>query len=249
MSKALTQEEFVTRSSEVHKLKYDYKFSIYENSDSRVEIVCPLHGSFMQTAHRHLAGQGCKKCAEEYRANLKRSVAASKFIDRVVSVARVLGREYNFDKAEYKHHREKVTVTCQEHGDFLCTPHNLINGKGCPLCAVNGYRTTKEGSFYVLQEPGGLTKVGITNRDAKTRAANLSSACGKKFEVVAEYRFRDGKVPNDIETQAIRFLRSIYNSPAEKFPGSSECFLNVDHSTLLPKIEQLIQEHTDAQQQ
>lgn len=34
----------------------------YINRRSRIEIVCPLHGSFYKMAQKHLSGQGCAEC-------------------------------------------------------------------------------------------------------------------------------------------------------------------------------------------
>lgn len=34
----------------------------YENGRKKVEIICPIHGSFFQTPEGHLSGRGCKSC-------------------------------------------------------------------------------------------------------------------------------------------------------------------------------------------
>ena len=56
----LTQDQFIERSQEIHKDKYDYSKVKYKNTRTKVEIICPIHGSFMQTPKRHLLGQGAK---------------------------------------------------------------------------------------------------------------------------------------------------------------------------------------------
>lgn len=58
----LTTEEFIERAKQVHKNKYDYSKSKYMLNDIKVEIVCPKHGSFWQSAHAHLNGSGCSGC-------------------------------------------------------------------------------------------------------------------------------------------------------------------------------------------
>ena len=34
----------------------------YKNNRNKVEIICPVHGSFYQYPHDHLNGCGCPKC-------------------------------------------------------------------------------------------------------------------------------------------------------------------------------------------
>ena len=43
------QQEFLDRCREVHGDKYDYKNSVYKSNREKLEIICPLHGSFWQT--------------------------------------------------------------------------------------------------------------------------------------------------------------------------------------------------------
>jgi hypothetical protein len=47
----------------IHHGKYDYSKVLYTNKDTPVEIICPVHGSFMQTPSTH-SHSGCPKCGE-----------------------------------------------------------------------------------------------------------------------------------------------------------------------------------------
>lgn len=49
----------------VHDNKYDYSKVHYVNTHTKVEIICPSHGSFFITPNHHGRGSGCRKC---YRA-------------------------------------------------------------------------------------------------------------------------------------------------------------------------------------
>lgn len=46
----------------VHGNKYDYSKVKYVKAIEKVEIVCPIHGSFLQTPIAHLRGRGCRQC-------------------------------------------------------------------------------------------------------------------------------------------------------------------------------------------
>lgn len=57
----LDKDVFVTRARAVHGDFYDYSHVEYRNTKTKVEIVCPVHGSFLQTPEKHMAGSGCPR--------------------------------------------------------------------------------------------------------------------------------------------------------------------------------------------
>lgn len=58
----MKQETFIKKAKKIHNEKYDYSNVKYENTDTKVEIICPEHGKFLQTPHHHLHGIGCPIC-------------------------------------------------------------------------------------------------------------------------------------------------------------------------------------------
>jgi len=58
----LTNDEFISRSNNIHNNKYDY-LTEYSHSQELVSIRCPIHGVFEQTASAHYKGHGCRACA------------------------------------------------------------------------------------------------------------------------------------------------------------------------------------------
>ena len=40
------QEKMLKRCNEIHQNKYDYSKVKYINSNTKIEIICPEHGSF-----------------------------------------------------------------------------------------------------------------------------------------------------------------------------------------------------------
>lgn len=57
-------EEFVRKARLIHGNKYDYSKVVYINGNSKVIIICPIHGEFEQTPGSHLYGNGCSNCSE-----------------------------------------------------------------------------------------------------------------------------------------------------------------------------------------
>ena len=60
-------QEFIQRASLIHNNKYDYSKVQYVNNRTKVEIICPEHGSFYQIPDKHIgkAQQGCPKCKNQ----------------------------------------------------------------------------------------------------------------------------------------------------------------------------------------
>ena len=46
MAKKLTTQEFIEKAKLVHGDKYDYSKVDYVNSQTKVCIICPIHGEF-----------------------------------------------------------------------------------------------------------------------------------------------------------------------------------------------------------
>jgi len=62
-STRLTLLEFYDRANKIHNNFYDYSLVKYINCRTKVEIVCPKHGSFFQTPNAHLHNKrNCPNC-------------------------------------------------------------------------------------------------------------------------------------------------------------------------------------------
>jgi len=60
--KKMNTDLFIEKSKSKHNNKYDYSKVIYKNAFSKIQIICPEHGKFEQTASVHLNGSGCPVC-------------------------------------------------------------------------------------------------------------------------------------------------------------------------------------------
>lgn len=57
-------EQFIDDARKIHGDKYDYSKVEYVNARTKVCIICPEHGEFLQTPNLHLCGRGCSFCEE-----------------------------------------------------------------------------------------------------------------------------------------------------------------------------------------
>jgi len=125
---ALTIEIFIERTNQIHQNKFDYSRSVYVDNKTKIEIICPLHGSFWQTPRNHLIGRGCRKCAIE-----KSKFTIEKFIEKANKVHSFL---YDYSESIYIDSYSHINIKCKIHGSFSLIAENHLQGHGCPKCGT-----------------------------------------------------------------------------------------------------------------
>lgn len=142
----MNTSSFIMKAKKVHKNRYTYDRTLYENSSTRVLITCSTHGDFEQIPRGHLRGQGCPKCAG----------VAVYSTEEFISKSRVIhGETYSYSKTQYTGSTSKLIVTCSIHGDFLQTPSRHLRGVGCAKCADR--RKTSDSFISEAREIHGTT--------------------------------------------------------------------------------------------
>ena len=128
-------KNFIEKSINVHGNKYDYSKVKYINSDTKVIIICPEHGEFLQTPNDHLAGHKCMLCSK------KHGITENNWHEMAINIH---DNTYNYDKVIYKNVTDKVIITCPKHGDFEMPLYShIIHKQKCPKCQGKKL-TTKE---------------------------------------------------------------------------------------------------------
>lgn len=62
----LSNDEYIAKAKKIHGETYDYSLVSYHGCMSKIKIICPTHGVFVQNAHNHLQGQGCPICKSSH---------------------------------------------------------------------------------------------------------------------------------------------------------------------------------------
>jgi hypothetical protein len=131
ISQRYSKEQFIESAIKVHDNKYDYCKVDYVNSQTKIEIICPIHGSFQMKANSHSNGQGCPKCGREVVKD-KITLVYTEFLKRV---EKKHGNRYEYVEESYMNYTSKMKIFCSEHGFFWQTPHSHISmNSGCPEC-------------------------------------------------------------------------------------------------------------------
>ena len=132
IKKALSfnNDAFLKKAREIHGNKYDYSKVEYVNCETKVRIICPIHGEFEQLPLNHLKGKGCIECGKIKISNKKKKTT-EEFIENAVKVH---GDKYDYSKVKYDGNKTKVCIICPIHGEFWQTPNDHLSNKGCPYC-------------------------------------------------------------------------------------------------------------------
>ncbi len=119
--------KWIEKSNKTWDNKYDYSNTDFKNATTKVEIICPKHGSFWQDPYSHHKGyQGCSKCLGKNYRNSNSFIQESK--EKYPNL-------FTYKNTIYDGIDTKTIITCNKHGDFEITPWNHLHRKyGCPKC-------------------------------------------------------------------------------------------------------------------
>lgn len=141
----ITTEDFIKKAKELHPNKnYDYSKSIYIKANKKVEIICPIHGSFFQTPNSHNSSRsagGCPECRFNKKSNTKEFIEKAK---------KFHGDKYDYNETIYVTSKDKMKLYCKEHKQFFYqNANNILQGQKCS-CGRDE-RISKSNSKYTKE--------------------------------------------------------------------------------------------------
>jgi Zn finger protein HypA/HybF involved in hydrogenase expression len=118
--------KFIQQAKSTHINRYNYTLVDYIDSQTKIPIICKIHGIFLQTPNNHLCGKGCPKCSGK---NLSKE-------EKIKNCEIIHGKIYDYSKFDFSLPVcKKSIIICDKHGEFFQSLHKHINYKhGCPKC-------------------------------------------------------------------------------------------------------------------
>jgi len=168
MSKRRTTKEFILEAIIVHGNNYDYSLVNYKNSQSKVKIICPIHGVFEQNSNSHLQGSTCKKCSDLIKGK-KCRLTTEQFIEKA---KKIHGDRYDYSLVKYDNVQIKVKIICKKHGVFEQKPRkHLCEKQGCLKCRIDNTRCPNfiEQSIKLFGDKFNYDDVDYINTDTKVK--------------------------------------------------------------------------------
>lgn len=133
MGVKISLEEVKNRLHKVFGSKYEYDFSNFENTHSKIGVKCQEHGWNQQTLKNLFKGHGCRKCSYIVISDKQKN----NFDEILNKFKEVHGNKYDYSKFIYTKNRNNSTIICPKHGEFYQSPWTHIKGHGCPSCSGN----------------------------------------------------------------------------------------------------------------
>ena len=132
----MVHSDFVVRAAAVHGGKYDYPHNKLQNANTKIAIICPTHGEFLQEPASHLSGCGCPECGRGQRIKTKR-----RSFDEFLAKARAKhGDRFSYPDpgpGNFQGLRAKTRIVCPDHGEFLQGAAVHIRSPfSCPKCSA-----------------------------------------------------------------------------------------------------------------
>jgi len=216
-----SRDEFIVRANKIHNSKFKYG-NVTSYANKKIEIICPIHGLFLQNGNSHLRGCSCPYCAKDL-VSIKNKSTTEEFVSKA---NKLHNDKYSYTKTKYTRSTEKVIITCPTHGDFVQRASHHLDGSGCSQCSSRGFSSTSPGLLYYLQVTSNtgevVYKIGITNRSVEERF-NLTDLA--HITILFYKKFPKGSTANDYETAIKRkFHKYKYEGPDILSSGNSELF-------------------------
>ena len=218
----LTNKEFIDKAKIIHSNKYDYSNTQYINTRTKVVIICPIHGEFIQRPDQHLAGHGCPKCG--YKRELKEEDIIKRkniFLQRAKIIH---NNKYDYSKVNYINVSIKVCIICPEHGEFWTTPERHVSNKvGCPVCKskmqkCHKYLTNEEFINKAKQIHGDkydYSKINYIN--GQTKVCIICPKHGEFWQTPAGHLKGHGCVHCGNRLTTEDFIRQVQNKFGDKY--------------------------------
>jgi hypothetical protein len=127
--KGLSTQEFIEKSKMFHYIdNYDYSLVQYVNNNTKVIIICKIHGEFTVMPSYYLTGGGCCSGCNDIR----KRYSVDEFIQQ--SIQNYGEDKYDYSKVKYKGYNDKITIICKIHGEFQQKPSTHLQWCGCVQC-------------------------------------------------------------------------------------------------------------------
>lgn len=208
----------------------------FHGQDTKLNLECLKDGYKWATSINNIMnGKGCPKCAGNIKPTEQE--ALQKCID--------ICKEMDYDVVGFVDgykgaHKTRFEYNCKIHGKQNVCYNDFVNGgRRCSGCAVTGYSTSKQGTFYVYQwtkDSHSFIKFGITNQKELTRIKEQKRETKYNYKKVWSATFEDGSIPLYIENCIKNSGIEIGIMSKDEFPDGFTETTNISNLVVLDNL-------------
>ena len=173
------EKKFIEKAKKIHLNKYDYSKVNYNGATTKVCIICPIHGEFWQSPNVHLTNHGCPMCGQKNTPYTQEEIIEK--LNRI-NIDENGNKKYEILPFIYKNNKQKITFVCKKHGEFTMKISSFLNGSECPKCSHRSYAYTKE-EFIKLSKGKHGNKYDYSKLEYKNNSAKICIICPIHGEV------------------------------------------------------------------
>lgn len=216
--------KFLTDAKSMWKDKLLFDKVIYTGCQQKITVTCPIHGDFIAQPDTILKGHGCPRCARVVPMPLEEFIAKATEKHQ---------NKYDYKNVEIGKTFEKVEIICPIHGPFFQTPLDHLRGRGCPKCAKNQKRDTKEFVKKAKEVHGDrydYSKVEYVNH--QTKVCIICKEHGEFWQTPASHLSGQG-CPNCKKSYMEEEIGVLLKENNISY-DTEHTFPNIKHKTVLP---------------
>lgn len=168
---------FISKAKEVHGDEYDYKLSVCNGVDTKVEIICNTHGKFLQSAYNHvLRNQGCPLC--KFERTTKTKLIKNNLLGKI---------KFKFkDNKNIYVSNDKLYFTCLKHGDmYVNYKRSLLQRKN--LCNKCSYENRIISNNSLLSNDEVIKRFRKIHGDKYDYDLSNYSSCVSKIKIFCKF--------------------------------------------------------------
>ena len=214
----------------------------FKNAYTKLNLECIKDGhKWTASIHNVINnGRGCPKCKYELHKEQRK-------IPEYIALQKCIGicKEMDYDVIGFVEgykgvHKTRFEYNCKTHGKQNVSYSNFVSGeKRCKGCAISGYSTSKQGTFYVYQwtkDEHIFIKFGITNQKELSRIKKQKRGTEYKYKKVWSATFEDGSIPLYIENYVKNSGIEIGVISKKEFPDGFTETTNISNLVVLENL-------------
>lgn len=226
-------ESFKNKAAALYGDRFDFSLVDYKDAHTYVAVICKKHGIFYQTPNCILTNRNCQQCSKEVVLSKRALKSMNNFKEKSTMLH---NNKYDYSLVDFKNYRIPVEIICPLHGIFKMPPDSHLAGSNCPSCVSSGFSKDLPSYLYVFST-GDIIKIGITNTSVEERLRRIKNSSGMLFETVFIKFYESGSIAYDIEQNCLKYFKTLYKQPSDKFHGYSECFYTQDIAFILNTLK------------
>jgi len=227
-------QNVIDKIEKKHPHYHVYRDQSFENHHSPIVFCCDKHGDKISTANSLLSkGAGCDECG-----HIKRSISQKSNWEDVAKKIETIHENISVPRSQdYINTKNHIVYECSIHGLQKAAPSHLLQGRGCPKCAIenrNNYSDSawcklcgdRVAKLYWLKMRYGnyeWYKIGKTFQKIEDRWWELKKK-NIEYEVIQTICEKP-EIICDLERSAHKKLKGWHYIPSIPFGGHlTECF-------------------------